>query len=170
MVKNPPANAGDVGSVSGLGKSPGEGNGNPLQYCRLANPWTKKPGRLWYIRSQKSWTGVSNKNKQICPTHGINSLRSGTVPAPWKKFSEAEQDTSFLRMCLHSRVSDFKLLWQQKRRHTQHSSHDSDMQRTWLSWRQSTCKTLGNVRHSFSGAHDSRFKQYKEGWEHREGK
>ena len=41
MVKNPPANAGDVGSVSGLGKSPGEGNGNPLQYSRLANPMDK---------------------------------------------------------------------------------------------------------------------------------
>ena len=28
MVKNPPANAGDMGSVPGLGRSPGEGNGN----------------------------------------------------------------------------------------------------------------------------------------------
>ena len=35
MVKNPPANAGDTrekGSITGLGRSPGEGNGNPLQY------------------------------------------------------------------------------------------------------------------------------------------
>ena len=31
-VKNPPANAGDVGSIPGSGRSPGEGNGNPLQY------------------------------------------------------------------------------------------------------------------------------------------
>ena len=30
VVKNPPAKAGDVGSVFGLGRSPGEGNGNPL--------------------------------------------------------------------------------------------------------------------------------------------
>ena len=29
-VKNPPANVGDVGSVPGLGKTPGEGNGNPV--------------------------------------------------------------------------------------------------------------------------------------------
>ena len=34
VIKNPPANAGDVGSIPGLGRSPGEGNGNPLQhYC-----------------------------------------------------------------------------------------------------------------------------------------
>ena len=31
VVKNPPANAGDVGLTSGSGRSPGEGNGNPLQ-------------------------------------------------------------------------------------------------------------------------------------------
>jgi len=30
MVKNPPANAGDLGSIPGSGRSPGEGNGNPL--------------------------------------------------------------------------------------------------------------------------------------------
>ena len=37
-VKNPPANAGNVGSLSGLGRSSGEGNGNPLQYSCLENP------------------------------------------------------------------------------------------------------------------------------------
>ena len=39
--KKPPANAGDirdVGSIPGLGRSPGEGNGNPLQYSCLENP------------------------------------------------------------------------------------------------------------------------------------
>ena len=37
-VKNPPANAGNVGSIPGSGRSPGEGNGNPLQYSCLRNP------------------------------------------------------------------------------------------------------------------------------------
>ena len=37
VVKNPPANAGDVGSIPGLGRSPGKGNGNPLQYSCLEN-------------------------------------------------------------------------------------------------------------------------------------
>ena len=40
MVKNPPANAGDagdMGSIPGLGRSSGEGNGNPLQYSCLEN-------------------------------------------------------------------------------------------------------------------------------------
>jgi len=41
VVKNPPANAGDVRDsdlISGWGKSPGGGNGNPLQYSCLENP------------------------------------------------------------------------------------------------------------------------------------
>ena len=41
MVKNLPAKAGEVrdaGSIPGLGRSPGEGNGNPLQYSCLENP------------------------------------------------------------------------------------------------------------------------------------
>ena len=38
MVKNSPTNAGDTGSISGLGRFPGEGNGNPLQDSCLGNP------------------------------------------------------------------------------------------------------------------------------------
>ena len=38
MVKNPPANAGDMGSIPGWGRSPGGGHGNPLQYSCLENP------------------------------------------------------------------------------------------------------------------------------------
>ena len=38
MIKNLTANAGDAGSVPGLGRSPGERNGNPLQYSCLGNP------------------------------------------------------------------------------------------------------------------------------------
>ena len=39
--KNPPTTAGDPGSIPGLGRSPGEGNGNPLQYACLENPMDK---------------------------------------------------------------------------------------------------------------------------------
>ena len=38
MVKKPPANAGDASSIPGSERSPGEGNGNPLQYSCLGNP------------------------------------------------------------------------------------------------------------------------------------
>ena len=45
VVKNPPANGGDVGLIPELGRSPGEGNGNPLQYCYLENPMDR--GTWW---------------------------------------------------------------------------------------------------------------------------
>ena len=45
VVKNLPANAGDVGSTLGWGRSPGEGNGNPLQYSCLGNPMDR--GAWW---------------------------------------------------------------------------------------------------------------------------
>ena len=38
VIKNPPANAAEAGSISGLGRSPGEGNDHPLQYSCLGNP------------------------------------------------------------------------------------------------------------------------------------
>ena len=38
VVKSPPANARDAGSIPGLGRSPGEGNGDPLQSSCLGNP------------------------------------------------------------------------------------------------------------------------------------
>ena len=45
MVKNLPAIAEDTGSILGLGRTPGEGNSNPLQYSALGNP-TEEPGEL----------------------------------------------------------------------------------------------------------------------------
>ena len=44
-VKNPPANARDAGSIPGSGRSPGEGNGNQLQYISLGNPMDR--GAWW---------------------------------------------------------------------------------------------------------------------------
>ena len=49
MIRNLPANAGDIGDmglISGLGKFPGRGSGNTLQYSCLENPWTEEPDGL----------------------------------------------------------------------------------------------------------------------------
>ena len=45
VVNSLPTSAGDLGSVPGLGRSPGEGNGNPLQYSNLGNPMDR--GAWW---------------------------------------------------------------------------------------------------------------------------
>ena len=42
LVKNLPASAGNIGLIHGLGRYPGEGNGNPLQYSYLENPMDRE--------------------------------------------------------------------------------------------------------------------------------
>jgi len=46
------SNAGDPALIPGSGRSPGEGNGNPLQYSCLENPMEGQPGRLQSIGLQ----------------------------------------------------------------------------------------------------------------------
>ena len=55
MVKNLPANAGEVGSIAGLGRSPGEGKGDPLQYSCLGNLTDR---RAW-------WATVHGSHKRV---------------------------------------------------------------------------------------------------------
>ena len=50
--KESACNAGDLGSIPGSGRSPGEGNGYPLQYSCLENPMTEEPDRLQSMGSQ----------------------------------------------------------------------------------------------------------------------
>ena len=72
MVKNLPANAGDTGNeglIPGLGKSPGEGNGNPLQYSCLENPMDRG---AW----QAAVHGVE-KSRSRLSTHAFFSLSEG---------------------------------------------------------------------------------------------
>ena len=52
-VKNLPANAEDVNSIPGSGRSPGGGNGNSFQNSCLENPWTEEPGGLQSMGSQR---------------------------------------------------------------------------------------------------------------------
>ena len=55
-VKNLPANSGDVrdrSSVPGLGRSPGKGNGYPLQYSFRGNPWNEDVGGLQFMGLQR---------------------------------------------------------------------------------------------------------------------
>ena len=60
--KESACNAGDPGSIPGSGRSPGEGNGNSLQYSRLENPTAEEPGGLQSIGAQKSDTAEQLKH------------------------------------------------------------------------------------------------------------
>ena len=66
LVKNTPAmqetasNAGDLGSLLGSGRSPGEGKGNPLQYSCLGNPTDREAWQATVHGVAKSWTRLSD--------------------------------------------------------------------------------------------------------------
>ena len=60
VVKNLPANAGNVGSIPGLGRSPGEENGNPFQYSCLEIPMDRGAWRAIVYGVTKSWTQLSD--------------------------------------------------------------------------------------------------------------
>ena len=60
VVKNLPAIAGDVSLILGSGRSPEEGNGNPLQYSRLGNPMDRGAWRATVHGVAKSQTGLND--------------------------------------------------------------------------------------------------------------
>jgi len=70
VIKNPPASAGDTGeasSIPGVGRSPGEGNGNPLQCSCLENPMDR--GAWWATVHgvTKNWTRLSYQHTFKAP-------------------------------------------------------------------------------------------------------
>ena len=70
-VKNPPANAGDLGSIPGLGRFPREGNGNQLQYSCLESPMDR--GAWW-----ATVCGIAKSQTGLSPAHSntVLSMRS----------------------------------------------------------------------------------------------
>ena len=54
MVKNNAGDIRDLGSIPGLGRSPGGGHGSPRQYSCLENPWTEEPGGLRSVLFQRA--------------------------------------------------------------------------------------------------------------------
>ena len=78
VVKNPPANAGDPSSMCGLGRSPGERNGNPPHYSCLENPMDRV---LWWITVHgvtKSQTQLSYQTTTITAWCGFGFHLSST--------------------------------------------------------------------------------------------
>ena len=79
MLKNLPENARDVGSVPGLARPPGEGNGNPLKYSCLENPMDRRAWRATVYVVVKSQTR-QNAHAKFSPLQQALTPESG-----WKR-------------------------------------------------------------------------------------
>ena len=64
VLKSPPANSGDVGSVLGSGRTPGGGHGNPLQYSCLENPLDRGAWRAMVHGAARSRTRREAERRQ----------------------------------------------------------------------------------------------------------
>ena len=62
--KESTCNAGNPGSIPGLGRSPREGNGKPLTPVFLPGEWTEEPGRLQFVGSQRVGHNFATKQQQ----------------------------------------------------------------------------------------------------------
>ena len=65
MVKNNAGDVRDVGSIPGLGRSPGGGHGNPLQYSCLENPMDRGAWRATVHKVAKGQTGLKCLSMQV---------------------------------------------------------------------------------------------------------
>ena len=69
VVKDPPTNGGDVGLIPGLGRSPGEGNCNPLKYSCLGNPMDRRAWQAIVYGVVKESDPILQLNNIILYTH-----------------------------------------------------------------------------------------------------
>ena len=112
VVKNLPARAGDAVSIPGSGRSPGVGNGNPLQYSCLRNTTAEEPGWLQFRGSQRVRHDLATKQQLASSCLGYRSRE--TLISLHSSLSTAFQHlcSSLLRTLLasYSNIKD-QLLW-----------------------------------------------------------
>ena len=99
-VKTSAWNAGDPGSIPGSGRSPGEGNGNPLQYSCLENPME---GGAWWATVH----GVAKSRTRLSDLTSLHFILCLTVCLGFSFFSPC----LFFLFCLHFKYKDFCYLW-----------------------------------------------------------
>ena len=75
VAKKLPANAGDASSIPGLGRTPGEGYGNPLQYSDLENPMDRGACRLQSTGLQRVGHDCKTKQQQRDKDLGANKFK-----------------------------------------------------------------------------------------------
>ena len=95
MVKKPACKAGDPGSIPGLGRSPGGGHGNPLQYSCLENPMDRG---AWSAAVQ----GLAKRQIQFSDSRTPTTL--GIIPSFRHGWLELPQDRGLplMKLMVHS--------------------------------------------------------------------
>ena len=109
--RNLPANAGDAGSIPGLGRSPGEGNGNPLQYSCLENSMDR---RAWWAAVSgvaQSWTQLKRLSSSSSSSRVAQTVNN--LPAMWETWvrSLGWEDPPEKEMATYSSILAWRIPW-----------------------------------------------------------
>ena len=87
---------GNPGSIPGSGRSPGEGNGNPLQYSITWKiPWTEEPGRLQSMGMQRVKHDWATSLTYMCGAQLPSLLRTFPIPCPSCLLSNTQTWSNF---------------------------------------------------------------------------
>ena len=146
VSKDSSCNIGDTGSIPGLGRSPREGNSNPLQYSHLGNPMDRRAWRATVHGVAKSWTWLSDYTattrgwESACQSqgHGFNSWSRKTLHATGQ-LSPGTTTTEPTR----SRVWESQEKLPQRRAAASRCNRDKSTQQ----WRPSTAKSEQKQKH-----------------------
>ena len=85
MVKNLPVNGGDANLILRLGRSPGGGNGNPLQYSSLGNPTDEESGRLQFMGLRRVGHNVGFPVAQLVKNPPAMQFDPWVEKIPWRR-------------------------------------------------------------------------------------
>ena len=109
-------NAGDLGSIPGLGRSPGEGNGNPLQYSWLENSMDR--GAWWATIHgvAKSRTRLSDFTFKLWSRASLVAQRLKRLPGMWETWvrSLGWEDPLEKEIATHSSILAWRIPWREE--------------------------------------------------------
>ena len=130
-IKVPVCSAGDLGSIPGLGKSPGEGNGNPLQYSSLENPMDGGASWATVHGIAKSWTRLSDSTflyYTLLASLVAQMVKSLSAIQETRVWSPGEEDPLEKEMASHSSILAWKIPWTEEPGRSQSNRQQSRTQ------------------------------------------
>ena len=116
MVKNLPANTGDLGSIPGSGRSPGEGNGYPLQHSCLEKSMNRGAWQATVTGITKSWTLNDLHFTSLPRGASLVVQRVKCLPAMQETWVQSlgQEDPLEKEMATHSSTLAWKIPWTEK--------------------------------------------------------
>ena len=106
-IKSPSASVGDMSSIPESGRSPGEGNGNPLQYSCLGNPMDRGAWRATVMRSQRVRQDLATQQQQMDKANtntrtDLSVSIKKKLPPNWLHFKNNQSQRYFSSLSLSS--------------------------------------------------------------------